>query len=126
MWIIKIIQIQCFLPTRILNEHWGIFSCLQIPPRENWFQYVRKVYSTPINFPCIIFLWTSKSAYFPLCRKIHILKLSKMNFDVFISSTCTIQIFKCLKIVFNSRSKWSIVKHSLIFIQRMKKKPVAR
>ena len=28
-------------------------SCLQIPPRENWFQYVRRVYATAINFPCI-------------------------------------------------------------------------
>ena len=34
---------------RILNEHWGIFSCLQIPPRENWFQYVRRVYATAIT-----------------------------------------------------------------------------
>ena len=33
-----------------------IFSCLQIPPRENWFQYVRRVYATAINFPCIITL----------------------------------------------------------------------
>ena len=31
-----------------------IHSCLQIPPRENWFQYVRRVYATAINFPCII------------------------------------------------------------------------
>ena len=30
MWII-------YTP-RILNEHWCIFSCWQIPPRENWFQ----------------------------------------------------------------------------------------
>ena len=28
-------------------------SCLQIPPKENWFQYVRRVYATAINFPCI-------------------------------------------------------------------------
>ena len=33
-----------------------IYSCLQIPPRENWFQYVRRVYATAINFPCIITL----------------------------------------------------------------------
>ena len=26
---------------------------LQIPPRENWFLYVRRVYTTAINFPCI-------------------------------------------------------------------------
>ena len=30
-----------------------IYSCLQIPPRENWFQYVRRVYATAIIFPCI-------------------------------------------------------------------------
>ena len=40
----------------ILNEHWCICSCLQIPPRENWFQNVRKVYATAINFPCITYL----------------------------------------------------------------------
>ena len=28
-------------------------SYLQIPPRENWFQYVRSVYATETNFPCI-------------------------------------------------------------------------
>ena len=27
-----------------------------LPPRENWFQYVRRVYATAINFPCIITL----------------------------------------------------------------------
>ena len=32
------------------------YSCLQIPPRENWFQYVRRVYATAINFPCFITL----------------------------------------------------------------------
>ena len=50
MWIIKIIKIKCFYPPRIPDEHWCIYSCLQIPPRENWFQYV---YTTAINFPCI-------------------------------------------------------------------------
>ena len=44
-------QNQCFYPPRIQEEHWCIYSCLQIPPRENWFQYVRRVYA--INFPCI-------------------------------------------------------------------------
>ena len=24
-----------------------------LPPRENWFQYVRRVYATAINIPCI-------------------------------------------------------------------------
>ena len=31
--------------------------CLQIPPRENWFQYVRRVYATAINFPCLSLLY---------------------------------------------------------------------
>ena len=44
---------------RILDEHWGIYSCLQRPPRENWFQYVRRVYTTAINFPCISTLLTT-------------------------------------------------------------------
>ena len=56
MWIIKIIKIKCFYPPQILNEHWCIYLCLQIQPRENWFQYVSRVYATAINFPCIITL----------------------------------------------------------------------
>ena len=28
-------------------------TCLQNPPRENLFQYVRRVYATAINLPCI-------------------------------------------------------------------------
>ena len=35
------------------KKHWCIYSCLQIPPTENRFQYVRRVYATAINFPCI-------------------------------------------------------------------------
>ena len=50
------IKIKCFYPLQILNENWCIYSCLQIPPRENWFQYVCRVYTTVINFPCIITL----------------------------------------------------------------------
>jgi len=56
MWIIKIIKIKCFYPPRILNKQSCIYSCLQIQPRENWFPYVRRVYATAINFPCIITL----------------------------------------------------------------------
>ena len=40
----------------IFSSSWCIYSCLQIPPRENWFQYVRRVCATVINFPCIITL----------------------------------------------------------------------
>ena len=53
MWIFKIIKIICFYLPRILDEHWCIYSCLQIPPKENWFQSVCRVYVTEINFPCI-------------------------------------------------------------------------
>ena len=49
-------KIQCFYPPRILNEHWCIYSCLQISTRENWFQYVSRVYATEIKFLCIITL----------------------------------------------------------------------
>ena len=66
MWIIKIIKIKCSNPSRILNEHWCIYSCLQIPPRENWFQYVRRVYATAINFPCIITLVKTNTYVNPL------------------------------------------------------------
>ena len=59
MWIFKIIKTKGFYPPRILNKHWCIYSCLHIPPRENWFQYVRRVYATAINFPCISTLSTS-------------------------------------------------------------------
>ena len=38
--------------TRILNEHWWLYSFLQIPPKENWFQCVRRVYTPANNFPC--------------------------------------------------------------------------
>ena len=69
MWIIKIIKIKCFYPPRILNEHWCIYSCLQIPHRDNWFQYVHRVYATAINFPCIstlidwLFGWLIDSSF---------------------------------------------------------------
>ena len=66
MWIIKIIKIKCSNPSRILNEHWCIYSCLQIPPKENWFQYVRRVYATAINFPCIITLVKTNTYVNPL------------------------------------------------------------
>ena len=38
------------------NTNACIYTCLQIPPRENWFQYVPRVYAAAINFPCIITL----------------------------------------------------------------------
>ena len=30
--------------------------CLQTPPRENWFQYIRREYATAIKFSCLITL----------------------------------------------------------------------
>ena len=50
----KLSKFNAFLPPRILNEH------LQIPPKDNRFQYVRRVYKTAINFPCITFLRSTK------------------------------------------------------------------
>ena len=82
MWIIKIIKIKCVYPFWILNEHWCIYSCLQISPIENWFQYVRRVCATPINFPCVpsssvlCLYYTSSLYYLQLTRMYH-LKLWK-------------------------------------------------
>ena len=56
MWIIKIFKIQWFYPPRILNEHWCILFLFTNSTRENWFQYVRRVFATAINFPCMITL----------------------------------------------------------------------
>ena len=49
MWKSKLSKFNAF------NLH-GYYSCLQTPPRENWFQHVRRVYATAINFPCVTFL----------------------------------------------------------------------
>ena len=38
------------------RTYWDIYSCLQIPPRVNWFPYIRRVYAAAINVPCITFL----------------------------------------------------------------------
>ena len=77
MLIIKIIKIKCSNPSRILNEQQCIYSCLQTPPRENWFQYVRRVYTTAINFSYI----TALHAPLPPSRTpLHILDL-KCNLE---------------------------------------------
>ena len=52
---------------RKLNEHCCINSCLQI---QNWFQYVRRVYTTAINFPCIIPLASTMYFHSPLFKVI--------------------------------------------------------
>jgi len=45
----KLSKIKCFCPPRILDEHWCIYSCYQIPPRKNWFQYVRRAEYTQLQ-----------------------------------------------------------------------------
>ena len=50
----KLSKLNAFNLLGYKNEHWCIYSFLQIPPRENWFQYVRKVCATAVNFPCSI------------------------------------------------------------------------
>ena len=64
MIIFKTIKMKCFLSSSHTRRTLTcIYSCLQIPPRENWFQYVRRVYATAINFPCIntliVIFWTN-------------------------------------------------------------------
>ena len=54
--------LQRFGPSPSLNFK-CIYSCLQNPPKENWFQYVRRVYATAINFVCIITLDASILVY---------------------------------------------------------------
>ena len=47
--------------SKVIMQNQNYYSCLQIPPRVNWIQYVRRVYATAINFPCIITLDASIS-----------------------------------------------------------------
>ena len=83
--IFKIIKIQCFYPPRILDEHWCIYYSLQSPPRENWFQFVCRVYATANNFPCII---TLKLALFYLKELILCHKLWFSNHYIFGTKCC--------------------------------------
>ena len=96
MWIFKIIKIKCFYPPRILHKHWCIYSCLQIPPRENWFQYVRRVYTTAINFPCISTLGGSITSFWKLI-KIIVSEYLKSNFFVWRRfHKCSILLYKLI------------------------------
>ena len=54
---------------------WCIYSCLQIQPKENWFQHVRRVYTTAINFPCISTLSMPKYIWFRFVLKKNILRV---------------------------------------------------
>ena len=47
-----------------------LYSCLKIPPRENWFQYLRRVYATAINFPSISTLTQSMFVFILLMIKL--------------------------------------------------------
>ena len=47
-----------------------LFLNLQTPPRENWFQYVRREYATAINFPCLITLCIYRYILKLFCIKI--------------------------------------------------------
>ena len=62
---------------------WGIYSCLQIPPRENWFQYVRRVYANAINFHCITFLPNMMSLIIKASDVILGIYLSILGYDIF-------------------------------------------
>ena len=79
---------------------WCNYSCLQIPPRENWFQYERRVYATAIDFPYIITFGPledrSKS-------KIHMWRLGSYDFP---SQTKTMKNVYCKIWWEASRIKW--------------------
>ena len=58
LWELSKLSNLMLLTSSDTKEHWCIYSCLQISPKENWFQYVRRVYTTAIHFPCIT-PWTN-------------------------------------------------------------------
>ena len=117
MWIIKIIKIKCF--PRILDEHWCIYSCLQNPPRENRFQYVRRVYATAINFPCIstswyvLYVWL-KNYFYSLLSLI----TSGLSRASFLSFTAFISFFLGPRGIPNTLSRYSKV--VVVFINTIK------
>ena len=97
-------QIKCFYPPRLLNKHWCIYSCLQTPPSENWFQCVRRVYVTAISFPCIITL------VLPVCSKNNLLsEMDLQNCNV----SCSLN---SLKLYFESASPISIFNNSWVLL----------
>ena len=57
MGIFKIIKIKCFYPPRILDEHWSIYSCLQIHPERTGFnvcaEYTRPQLTFLALVPCL-------------------------------------------------------------------------
>ena len=95
----KLSKLNPFWPPWILNEHWCIYSCLQIPPRENWFQYVRRVYATATNFPCIITLIVSSDIF---------LYLPKLASYWFLIPNCLVLkiIFKYGSNLFTRELRW--------------------
>ena len=115
MWIIKIFKIQCFFPAQILNEHWYIYFCLQIPPRENWFQHVRRVYATAINFPCIITLHVSN--FIGLVLKYNMFLDSRFLFWFFNKSTLFFLAWIPFNLIFGQKYNncWKIFKFPILF-----------
>ena len=94
---------------RILDEHRCIYSCLQIPPRENWFQYVRREYATSINFPCISTLletltckvwWRCPPS--PLCQS----PRSHPCRTAWRPTSASLQLQQATKKRFNSKQAW--------------------
>ena len=109
MWIIKIIKIKCFNPPRILGEHWCIYSCLQTPPRENWFQYVRRVCATAINFSCISTLYTP--IFLTCCLFVYIpIYLSATQYLAYLVYL-SIFLSDFLNLINSSRPNFSIFSH---------------
>ena len=105
MWIIKIIKIKCFYPPRRLDEHWCIYSCLQIPPREKCFQYTRRVYATAINFPCI------KSLVIAVCNFSNF-TVQFISKQTYITTPWSREISSFL----SYSSNWSFLSLSVLFI----------
>ena len=70
---------------RILSKQWCIYSCLHIPPKENWFQCVRRVYTTAINFPCIIPLEIIIYSYLSILWQKGVMKTNlRLKFKVYL------------------------------------------
>ena len=102
MWIINYQNLMRFT-FRILNEHWCIYSCLQIPPRENWFQYVRRVYA--INFSCIItlgwiyfsFTYAYDETHHFFCRDTVVLQITEIRTKSLVYDTY--RLCACIRIL---------------------------
>ena len=82
-----------------------LFNCLQTPPRENWFHYVRREYATAINFSCLITLRFTISVPSTVYYSGLTVLLSSFNISVlctYISNNYTVFCFSRKKNIFNS------------------------